>query len=258
MVLAASLFAVSAVASPMQIDPPPPLPGYRLVWRDEFDGKALDPRKWEPWHLGKRRDAVNVADAAQLDGGRLLISTRRTPLADGATQVTTGGVWSHGLFMPLYGYIEARIKFQSEVGHWGAFWLNSNTMGQRVGDPSCGVEMDVVEFHQKLAGGTEVVQTLHWDGYGKDHKSKGVSTKTAEPSRRFHDYAILWEPSGYVFYVDGKETWRTKPEDKIPVSTCPEHMILSLEVGPWAGKIEEARLPDAMAVDWVCVWQRAP
>jgi hypothetical protein len=53
--------------------------------------------------------------------------------------------------------------------------------------------------------------------------------------------------------VDGKETWRT---DK-GVSHRPEYMILSLEVGEWAGDISKAELPDHLYVDYVRVYKNS-
>ncbi len=63
-----------------------------------------------------------------------------------------------------------------------------------------------------------------------------------------------WTPEHYVFYVDGKETWRTDNG----VSHRPEYMILSLEVGEWAGDIANAKLPDRLYVDYVRVYGEKP
>ncbi|MCG3125189.1 MAG: Glucan endo-1,3-beta-glucosidase A1 [Phycisphaerae bacterium] len=233
----------------------PPLAGYVLRWHDEFDGEQIDPGKWKPWALGPRRDAVNTADAARLDGdGHLVITTSRVRRADGATEYQTGGVWTQGLFEPCFGYLEARIKVHTQLGHWGAFWLNCGGMGTPVGDPaSAGVEIDIMEFHHRLGG--RVQQTLHWDGYGTDHKSRGHTPLVQHIGDGFHTYGLLWTADEYVFFVDGVETWRVASKEKGPISRRPEYLILSLEVGKWAGEISEATLPDSMLVDWVRVWQ---
>ncbi len=31
-----------------------------------------------------------------------------------------------------------------------------------------------------------------------------------ELTEGFHEYGLLWTPEEYVFYVDGKEVWRTQ------------------------------------------------
>ena len=50
------------------------------------------------------------------------------------------------------------------------------------------------------------------------------------------------------------ETWRA---DK-GVSGAPQYIILSLEVGPWAGKIADAKLPDSVLFDYVRVYKTRP
>src|ERR1043165_3044957 len=252
------LFALSLTLA-YALDPAPPLPGYTLTWNDEFTGPAgpADPAKWQVWRTGPRRDAVNVEDAARLDGqGHLCITTRRIE-KDGKQVYETGGLWTQGTYETTYGYFEARIKFQTHLGHWGAFWLNCNGVGSLPDDKTesptgggpGGVEMDVIEFHHKLinaAGQKTAQQTLHWDGYGKDHKSRGHTPALSySPADDFHTYGMLWTAEEYVFSIDGIETWRVrksaagtdadgKPAPPFSPSTRAEYLILSLEVGDWA------------------------
>ncbi len=247
----------AATTQPLS-DLPPPIPGYILFWHDEFDGPELDATKWKPWALGKRRDAINVPEAIRLDGeGHLVLTTRRVQAADGSTEYHTGGVWTSGLYEPCFGYLEARMEVQQRGGHWCAFWLNCNGMGKPVGDPAnAGVEMDIMEFHHKLDAGRRVQQTLHWDGYGADHKSRGHTPLVQGITTGFHTYGLLWTRDEYVFFVDGVETWRVRAKDGGAISHRPEHIILSLEVGDWAGPIDKTELPDSIRVDWVRVWQK--
>lgn len=251
------LAAAMAIAAQPAGAASPPIPGYELVWHDEFEGESLDESRWKPWALGPRRDAVNVADAARLDGeGRLAISTRRV-VEDGRTRYESGGVWTRGLYEPTFGYLEARIELQGEVGHWAAFWLNCAPMGEPVGQPrEGGVETDIMEFHHRMRGGRAVQHNIHWDGYGEHHKSRGREVSVQGLLDGFHTYGVLWTPEEYVFFVDGVETWRVREADGGAVSHRPQYLILSLEVGDWAGSIAEAELPDGMVVDWVRVWQR--
>ena len=67
----------------------------------------------------------------------------------------------------------------------------------------------------------------------------------------FHDYSLLWTPTEYVFYIDGKETWRTKAGG---VCQVPLYIKLSDEVGDWAGDIKKVKLPDEFLVDHVRVY----
>ena len=111
----------------------------------------------------------------------------------------------------------------------------------RVGDEGRdGTEIDIME---KPWLDDRVQHTFHWDGYGKDHKSEGKVVKVPGVMKGWHTFGLLWLPDQYVFYVDGKETWRTKAGG---VSQVPEYMLLSDEVGQWGGDIRKAKLPDAV------------
>jgi beta-glucanase (GH16 family) len=112
-----------------------------------------------------------------------------------------------------------------------------------------GTEIDIVEIPWRDG---KVTFNLHWDGYDKDHKSAGSSTTIPALTESFHDYSLLWTKEEYVFYVDGKEVWRTKAGG---VSQVPEYLKLTEEIGEWGGDITKAQLPDFFEVDYVRVYE---
>ncbi|MHC4120187.1 MAG: glycoside hydrolase family 16 protein [Planctomycetota bacterium] len=224
-----------------------PVEGYELVWSDEFDGEALDFDKWDYRGLGPRRDAVSVKETVSLDGdGHLVLTTTRA-----GDKYHTAMIGTQGKYEPTFGYFECRVKLQTQIGHWSAFWLQSPTLGNPVGDPAkAGTEIDVFEYLRNR--GEKIQHTLHWDGYGEHHKSATKIPEIPGLTEGWHTIGFLWTPTHYVFYIDGRETWRT---DK-GVSRRPQYMILSLEVGKWAGDIAEAELPDSLHVDYVTVYKK--
>ncbi len=223
-----------------------PIEGYELVWSDEFEGEALDFGKWDYRGLGRRRDAINVKDTVSLDGdGHLVLTTKQV-----GDEYHTAMIGTQGKYETAFGYFECRIKLQKQIGHWSAFWLQSPTLGKPVGNPNkAGTEIDVFEYLRNK--GDKIQHALHWDGYGEDHKSAHKIAEIPGLTEGWHTIGFLWTPTHYVFYVDGKETWRT---DK-GVSHRPQYMILSLEVGKWAGDISKAELPDHLYVDYVRVYK---
>jgi len=227
----------------------PPSKDYKLAWADEFDGKKLDKTKWSHRGLGKRRDAINTRQAVSLDGkGHLLITTRKV-----GRKYHTGMIGTHGKFETALGYFETRVKFQTQIGHWSAFWLQSPTLGRKIGDPkTSGTEIDIFEYLVRY--GDTHHTNLHWDGYGKHHKHAGSKHKNKSlRDGGWHVIGLEWTPDQYVFYLDGKAVWRT---DK-GVSHAEEYIILSLEVGRWAGDIAKARLPDSCTFDYVRVYKKS-
>ena len=233
-----------AVADPLHEIP---LKGYKLVWSDEFDGRWLDTKKWGHRALGPRRDAVNSEECATLDGrGHLLLTTKRK-----GGKYLTAMISTEGKFETTYGYFECRAKLQRELGHWSAFWLQSPTIGKEIGKPqTSGVEVDIFEYLRK--DGDTIRHNLHWDGYRDHHKHTGGRGKVPGLSKGWHTFGVHWTKDEYVFYVDNKATWRAKK----PISQRSQYIILSLEVGPWAGDIAKAKLPDSLIVDHVRVYQK--
>jgi beta-glucanase (GH16 family) len=253
LVLGTAVFSVgAAIAWTGEPDDvlPPPAEGktWKLAWHDEFDGDQLDASKWDVPPDGRRRDAWWMRKAISLDGnGHLVIST----LTEGDKYID-GCVRTRGKFEHAFGYWVARIELQNQPGHWSAFWLMGDGVHQ-VGDQGRdGTEIDIME---KPWLDDRVQQTLHWDGYGKHHRSEGKVVTVPGVMKGFHTFALLWTPEEYVFYVDGKETWRTKAGG---VCQVPLYIKLSDEVGDWGGDVRKAKLPDRFLVDYVRVYDLVP
>ncbi len=245
------VWSAKAIAADSPTDPLPAAPAgteWKLVWQDEFDGAQLDPSKWEVFGDSKRRDGWWVKEDSYLDGqGHLILRTKK----DG-DRYTCGAIRTRGRFEHAQGYYVARCKFPKQPGHWPAFWIMGDGVG-KVGDGGRdGTEIDIVEVPWR--DGT-ITMNLHWDGYGKDHKSAGTKVKLPELTEGFHTFSLLWTPTEYVFYADGKETWRSAAGG---VCQVPEWIKLTEEIGKWGGDIAQAKLPDEFVVDYVRVYDAAP
>ena len=228
--------------------PLPPLPegkSWNLVWNDEFDGSSLDKSKWSFRESGKRKEGWWSEKSVSLDGqGHLVISA-----INDEGKFTTGCIHTAGKFEQRYGLFVARVRFQTQQGFWPAFWLQCKGT-THVGDGGRdGTEIDI--FEKPFLTDT-IAHNLHWDGYGKNHQHVGFRATIPGVSKDWHTIALLWTQDEYVFYVDGKETWRNTGGG---VSQVPEYIILSSEVGKWAGDITKAKLPDDVKFDYVRVYE---
>ena len=222
-----------------------PVKGYELVWSDEFESDELDFKKWDYRGLGPRRDAVNVKDTISLDGkGHLVLTTKRVGDKYHSAMIST-----QDKYETAFGYFECRVKLQTQIGHWSAFWL----MGDGVKPGNSGREGTEVDIMEKPWLDDRVQNTLHWGGYGKEHKSAGNVAKVPGVMDGFHTFSLLWTSEEYVFYTDGKETWRSKAGG---VCQAPLFIKLSDEaqMKGWAGDLLKASLPDQFLVDYVRVY----
>ncbi len=218
---------------------------WKLVWNDEFDGARLDEKKWGIPEF-PRRDAQWSRKAIALDGKS---SLALKVLKEGDAYLD-GCVRTKNMFEPTFGYFVARIKLHKNPGHWPAFWLYNDSVN-RIGDEGMdGTEIDIME---KPWLDHRVQQTLHWDGYGKEHKSEGFIAEVPDVMDGWHTFGLLWTPDEYVFFVDEKETWRTKAGG---VCQAPLYIKLSdeIEFESWAGDIRKAHVPDETLVDYVRVY----
>ena len=220
-IVSLSLLAILATTGVRADEPKDDLPAppdgktWKLVWHDEFDGAEARRVEVDSRPDGRRKGGWWSPKAVSLDGeGHLVISTFK----DG-DRPTDGCVTTQGKFEHAFGYYVARVKFQREPGHWSAFWINGPGIGKVGDDGRDGTEIDIME---KPWLDDRVQHTLHWDGYGKDHKTRRHVAKVPGVMEGWHTFGLLWTPDEYVFYVDGKETWRTKAGG---VCQVPQYML---------------------------------
>jgi beta-glucanase (GH16 family) len=127
---------VVASAKPHSPGPRPPIDGdWTLKFHDEFEGSTLDPSKWRigGHYLGTSSDNIaNSAEQLSVQNGNLKLSVKKAPLGFAGKDFDYVGseVSTYQQFNQLYGYYEARIKYDAVQGVWPAFW----TMPDR-GDP---------------------------------------------------------------------------------------------------------------------------
>jgi beta-glucanase (GH16 family) len=250
---------------------------WQLAWNDEFDGTELDRTKWEfRLHIMQTRHQTFTDEGVVVKDGLLHLNlvekdgqyysphlqTGRNYLDRPGEQYARSGLtWPIAkmeppLFVHKYGYYEIRCRLQQQPGWWSAFWLQSPTIGSSLNPGASGVELDIME---NFTRDNVISHNIHWDGYGKNHQSKGSGKRTIEETPdKFHTFGMHWSQTGYVFYVDGKESWRADG----PVSHTEQFILVSTECeGYRAGnrdqpsdRLKTAVLPDAFVVDYVRVY----
>ena len=226
-----------------------------LLFEDCFDGTKLDRTKWSLCPEWKRQGELDIwdDDMTWLDGeGHLVL---RAEWDETAGRVRSGAIRTLGRFSGGLGYSEASIRFPVAPGTWGVFWMMCGNVSG--GD---GVEIDIVESIFNERG--ECNHALHWDGYGANHKSanSGGLKEHGIYDGNFHTFGLERTEAEYIFYIDGKETWRAGADVCEP---CLKdgYMKLTVEAADWAGAGKKSSidsLPADMLVDWVRVYKVKP
>ncbi|MBQ8231383.1 MAG: glycoside hydrolase family 16 protein [Lachnospiraceae bacterium] len=249
---------------------------WSLVWSDEFDGTELDTSKWDyrlsmmgtPWpawtdkgvHLDGDSNAVFTLIE---EDGRPVSSQLQTGynFMDEPVVRTTFGKehlqWNIGKlkeqkFTHKYGYYECRCRLQQKEGWWSAFWIQSPIIGASLDPTQTGSEIDVME---SFFPGEVHHHNVFTGGYGLDMKNFQVGGKLVD-EKEFHRFGVLWDESGYTFYVDGVEDGHIDSA----VSGCPQFILISTE--PRGYRMEHhqpteeafAAIGDTFVVDYVRVF----
>lgn len=241
----------------------------RLVWRDEFNGNALDGRKWQydtarnkqGWYNGERQ-YYSAGQNLRVADGILTIEARHEKLDPtrvpdwGGQNYTSSKIFSRGAGW-TYGFYEVRAKLPCARGTWPAIWMLPVDMTKWPDDG----EIDIME--QVGAEPNIIYASLHTRLFNHLMKTQRSAQRLVPTScSAFHVYQLDWRPDSITIGVDGRGILRAlndRPGGKgaWPFFT-PFRMILNLAIGgDWAGAkgIDDAAMPQRMHVDYVRVWQ---
>ena len=238
----------------------------RLVFRDEFNGTALDLTRWrydtarnqQGW-FNHEKQYYSAGQNLRVRNGALTIEARHESskrYADsGGQNYTSAKIVSKAAW--TYGYYEIRAKLPCAPGTWPAIWM----LRQKLVKWPEGGEIDIME--QVGAEPNLIYATLHTKAYNHTIRTQRSAQRLVPTScSAFHVYQLDWRPNSITIGVDGSGILRVRndrPGGKgaWPFFT-PFKMILNLAIGgDWAAAkgIDNAAMPQRMEVDYVRVWQ---
>jgi beta-glucanase (GH16 family) len=246
----------------------PPVPGdWVKTLDDEFNGDSLDQSIWSVYgpNYWDKESHWSKDDVIVGDGVVRLRYEKKSGYNDDnpkeeKTDYASGYLHTYKKWAQRYGYFESRMKLPTAPGLWPAFWMmpdrgpEYSPRSGRQDTHNGGMEFDVME-HLDRWGPYRYNIAMHWDGYGKDHKSVGSDKIYVQPDKEgYITCGLLWTPGHASFYCNGKEalTW-----DNARISDVPEDIMFTLPQGGWDNNpIDDSKLPDDFIIDYVRVWQR--
>jgi beta-glucanase (GH16 family) len=241
--------------------PIPELPGWTLVWHDEFEGKKVNEENWTydiggwGWGNGEAQYYTSREENARLEDGLLVIEARQEKYEN--SYYTSARLKTQGIQEFKYGRVEARIKVPEGKGFWPAFWmLGAGFDGNNW--PDCG-EIDIMEFVGREPD--LVIGTLHGPGYSGALGLSQWNRQEFNVPDEFHIYAIEWEEDTIRWYFDGVHYFTVDREDvgnREWVFNQPFFIILNLAIGGTLGGTIglDTEFPSQLLVDYVRVYQK--
>jgi beta-glucanase (GH16 family) len=241
------------------------LPGWTLVWSDEFDqpaGSAPNPAKWaydtgaSGWGNNEKQHYTSRTNNARIENGMLVIEAIQENYQ--GANYTSARLKTQGKAAWTYGRIEARIKIPRGQGIWPAFWMLGTNITS-VGWPKCG-EIDILE---NIGREPKIVHgTVHGPGYSGAKGIGGPYSLPGNPefANEFHVYAVEWSTNEIKWFVNGVPfftlTPASLPSGAAWVFTAPQFLILNVAVGGnWPGYPDSTtQFPQRMTVDYVRVY----
>lgn len=241
----------------------PEIPGYTLVWNDEFNKEYIDLTKWEYEVNGdgggnnELQFYTASPNNSYLENGKLVIKAIKETYQN--REYTSARIRSKNRGDWLYGRIEVSAKIPKGVGTWPAIWMLSTDWSYG-GWPESG-EIDIMEH---VGYDPNVVHgSIHTKAYNHTigtQKSSKLTIPTAPTE--FHKYAVEWFEDHIDFYIDDikyftfnneNKGWEYWPFDKR------FHLILNIAVGGnWGGiyGVDPKAFPATMEIEYVRVYQK--
>lgn len=238
---------------------------YVQVFEDDFDGDTLNPNNWEKCPEWQRQDHGGYwkDDCSWVENSMLVLEAKK-----GKETWESGAIRANGKFEQGYGVYQIKFKIDRKTsGLWYAFWLMGHNVDKVGGGAVDGGEIDIFEVIPNdpyMKKGEEIYlnSAVHWDGYGKDHKSTASKVLIDDSFYdKWHTVTFEWTPTYYKAYLDdAKEPyWNTegKAEEYGGIVRQKNYMKITAEFGKWGGDVDEEKLPAHMYVDWVKVYKPA-
>ena len=249
------------------------VPGWTLVWADEFDGTEIDRSKWEfevnAWGGGNEELQYYTDRPANafVAGGCLNLVARAETFSgsEGTRGYTSARLRTKHRGDWLYGRIEVRARLPIGQGLWPAIWMMPTD--DAYGTWAASGEIDIMELvgHRPA----EVLGTLHYGARwpknmhtGETYAPPQMAAAGMTFADAFHDFAIEWERGEIRWYVDGVHTqtqrvWSTENAPFPAPFDQRFHLILNVAVG---GKLPgnpdaTSVFPQVMSVEHVRVYQ---
>ncbi len=255
-----TIISATSASTHVQATPTPvtsSIPGWKLVWKDEFDDASINTADWG-YEIGYKRNNeaqyyTNRKENARLEDGNLVIEARREDY--NGYKYTSASINTSGKRTWQYGRFELRANIPTPAGSWPAWW----TLGVNNGWPKNG-EIDIMEFYKGKILANFAYQNPQgstvWDSF-----TKAISNYSSNWSNEFHTWVMEWDADNINLYCDN-ELLNTFSVNSATNGTYnpfrqPHYMLINLAIGGNnGGDPSQTAFALKYYVDYVLVYQK--
>jgi len=232
---------------------------WTLVWREDFDDRAIDSESWTRVAKGKSdwNDMMSLRqDLAFIkDGDLVLLGKPNDGSSEDTTAFVTGGVTTKGKRSFDMARFEIKAKFNSADGFWPALWLMPEG---NVPWPKGG-EIDIMEHLNKDDIVYQTVHSLYTQNVDMDNPPHSSTAPIDKDD--WNIYAAEVYPDSICLYTNNVKTltypWVQGKENQFPWDEYSYYIILSNQLGgKWVGEVNPKDLPSELRIDWIKVYQK--
>jgi beta-glucanase (GH16 family) len=265
------------------------VPGYRLVWNDEFEAPSVDLSKWdvavgvnawyqrasdgryvepqwfnEPFAPWTQAGTINgerqyySPNNVTVNGGVLQIQARREAVADPVGiydpefhRYTSGKLNTADEFQFRFGIVRWRAQLPEGQGMWPALWM-LNAPDPWYWDD----EIDVMEARGSLPNITTSAHHFKVGVDGVNQYNSAELNTGLNLQAGFHEYGLEWTTGRIQTYFNDQVVFTDT--EKVPQG--PMFLIMNAAVGGLFDGVpaNDAIFPSNFLIDWVRVWQPSP
>ncbi len=256
------------------------IPGYKLVWNDEFN-KSGNPDeaywKYEKGFVRNKELQWYQPENARCINGLLVIEGRREQvknprykpdssdwrLSREYADYTSASIQTKGLKQWQFGRFEIRARIDTAKGSWPAIW----TLGIDGRWPGNG-EVDIMEFYRiknvptilaNVAWGTSQPSVAKW--HTETRPLTSFTANDRDWVKQFHTWRMDWNKDSINLFLDDVLINTTvlnqtlNPDGSNPFLQ-PHFLLLNLAIGGNGGDPSASKTPIKYEVDYVRVYQK--
>ena len=257
------------VDDPVINDTIPEVPGWTLVWNDEFGESEIDMDKWEhevnAWG-GGNNELQYYTDRevnSHIEDGKLVIQGLKQTYTgpEGTREYTSARLRTLNKGDWKYGRFEIKAQLPYGQGIWPAIWMLPTDWVY--GGWAASGEIDIMEM---VGHDTKTIHgTLHYGGEWPENIQSGDKFVLQEGtfSSDFHIFTLEWKEGEFKWFVDGihyltQNQWHSSDHGFPAPFDQRFHLLLNLAIGGnWPGNPDETTVfPQKMFVDYVRVYEK--